>query len=416
VASSSPERTVSASVEPSTHHADGAVVASAPVAVEVDAGLHPDPGVAPGTTVEALSPGEPEPAVPAPGPLDSIPDDHHRVASLSPSRATDFMTCPLLYRFRVIDRLPQRPSRAATRGTLVHAVLETLFDLPSDQRTLPRAAGLLPAALQRLLEQDESLQDLFEDEAEPESDAQSEIDVEVAGQSAAAGIEAGAPGPPTSAGAAQTSVSSTDEATGASSPEPGSISPPVAAFLAEAEDLLGRYFTLEDPSRLEPAERELLVSTPLPSGLLLRGIVDRIDVAPGGQVRVVDYKTGQAPSEVFEAKALFQMKFYALVLWRLRGTIPAMLQLVYLGGEGTLMRYQPEERDLLATERKLDALWQAIERSYERREFLPSPSRLCSWCDHHALCPAFDGTPPPLPDPLPVPAMESVAELADGPD
>ena len=38
------------------------------------------------------------------------------------------MTCPLLYRFRVIDRLPEPPSPAAARGTLVHAVLERLFD------------------------------------------------------------------------------------------------------------------------------------------------------------------------------------------------------------------------------------------------------------------------------------------------
>jgi putative RecB family exonuclease len=304
----------------------------------------------------------------------SLPDDRHRVASLSPSRASDFMTCPLLYRFRVIDRLPERPSRAATRGTLVHAVLETLFDVASGERTLGRAAGLLPETWQRMLEQDESLSHLLEEESAPDLlDPLAPDDV----------------------------------------PE---VSDPVAAFLSEAEELLGRYFTLEDPARLEPAERELLVTVPLPSGLLLRGIVDRIDVAPDGRVRVVDYKTGPAPSEFFEAKALFQMKFYALVLWRLRGTIPAMLQLVYLGGEGTLMRYQPEERDLLATERKLDALWQAIERSYERREFLPSPSRLCSWCDHQAICPAFDGTPPPLPDPLPVPAMESVAELADLPD
>ena len=74
----------------------------------------------------------------------TVPDDHHRIASLSPSRASDFMTCPLLYRFRVIDRLPERPSRAATRGTLVHAVLETLFDLPADERTLPGPAALLP--------------------------------------------------------------------------------------------------------------------------------------------------------------------------------------------------------------------------------------------------------------------------------
>ncbi len=38
------------------------------------------------------------------------------VGSLSPSRAGDFMTCPLLYRFRVIDRIPERPSAAAVRG------------------------------------------------------------------------------------------------------------------------------------------------------------------------------------------------------------------------------------------------------------------------------------------------------------
>ena len=49
--------------------------------------------------------------------------------SLSPSRAADFMTCPLLFRFRTIDRLPEPPSHAATRGSPVHAVLERLFDL-----------------------------------------------------------------------------------------------------------------------------------------------------------------------------------------------------------------------------------------------------------------------------------------------
>ena len=31
---------------------------------------------------------------------------------------------------------------------------------------------------------------------------------------------------------------------------------------------------------------------------------------------MVDYKTGRSPGEDFEAKALFQMKFYALVIWR----------------------------------------------------------------------------------------------------
>ena len=53
------------------------------------------------------------------------------LGALSPSRAGDFMTCPLLYRFRTIDKLPEPASPDAVRGTLVHKVLEDLFDLPA---------------------------------------------------------------------------------------------------------------------------------------------------------------------------------------------------------------------------------------------------------------------------------------------
>ncbi len=78
----------------------------------------------------------PSPADPGRGVGDTVA---RRRPSLSPSRAGDFMTCPLLYRFRVIDRLPEKPSREAVRGTVVHQVLEDLFDLPAEQRTLDRA-------------------------------------------------------------------------------------------------------------------------------------------------------------------------------------------------------------------------------------------------------------------------------------
>ena len=57
------------------------------------------------------------------------------LSALSPSRASDFMACPMLYRFRVIDKLPSPPTPATARGTLVHAVLERLFDLPAGERT-----------------------------------------------------------------------------------------------------------------------------------------------------------------------------------------------------------------------------------------------------------------------------------------
>ncbi|GAA3239618.1 RecB family exonuclease [Nonomuraea helvata] len=260
------------------------------------------------------------------------------IGALSPSRAGDFMTCPLLYRFRVIDQLPEKPSPAAVRGTMVHAVLERLYDLPAPRRSVQAAMELLEPQWQRLLAEDPQYAQMFADEAEQ------------------------------------------------------------AEWLTQARGMLERYFTLEDPTRLEPAERELYVEAVLDGGLMLRGYVDRLDVAPTGEVRVVDYKTGSAPGPDFEAKALFQMKFYALVLWRLRGRVPRLLQLVYLGGQGEVLRYAPDEADLLATERKVMALWTAIERSLESGEWRARRSRLCDWCDHQALCPEFGGTPPPVPD------------------
>lgn len=262
------------------------------------------------------------------------------LGSLSPSRAGDFMTCPLLFRFRTIDRLPQAPSPAATRGTVVHAVLERLFDLPAAQRTVAAAESLLRPEWDRLVEAEPEVAALFDDDAA------------------------------------------------------------LATWLDSARALLEAYFSLEDPRRLEPARREEHVQVVLPSGLRLRGIVDRVDVAPSGAVRVVDYKTGRSPREAFEGKALFQMKFYALVLWRTTGVVPTLLQLMYLGNREVL-RYAPDEEDLLATQRKLLALWSAIERAVEARDFPPNPSKLCSWCDHQALCPSFGGTVPPFPDVVP---------------
>lgn len=108
------------------------------------------------------------------------------------------------------------------------------------------------------------------------------------------------------------------------------------------------------------------------------------------------HNTGSSPGEWFEAKALFQMKFYALVIWRTRGVMPSMLQLVYLGN-AEMLRYVPEEQDLLATERKVEAVWQAILKARETGDWRPNRSKLCHWCAHQAICPEFGGTPPPLP-------------------
>jgi putative RecB family exonuclease len=171
----------------------------------------------------------------------------------------------------------------------------------------------------------------------------------------------------------------------------------IAAFLAGAGDLLAGYFAVEDPQRLEPAEREALVSTLVDDELLIRGYIDRLDVSPAGDLRVVDYKTGGAPREAFEGRALFQLKFYALVLWRTRGVVPRVLRLLYLK-DAEICDYSPDAEELERFERTLLALSEAIERAKRERDFRPKPSRLCDWCSHQARCPAFGGTPPPYPE------------------
>jgi putative RecB family exonuclease len=196
--------------------------------------------------------------------------------------------------------------------------------------------------------------------------------------------------------------------------EPGDpIGPGEPGFLASAKGLLGGYFAVEDPRRLEPAERECLVTTEVDEGrLVLRGYIDRLDVSPAGELRVVDYKTGGAPREAFEARALFQLKFYALVLWRTRGVVPKVLRLLYLK-DAEICDYAPDTDELDRFERTLIALWAAIERAVAERDFRPKPSRLCGWCAHQELCPAYGGTPPPFPERVPGPVAEPVELLVE---
>jgi putative RecB family exonuclease len=274
----------------------------------------------------------------------AVPDEStevRRLPSLSPSRAADFKTCPLLFRFRSIDRIPEQPSADQARGTLVHAVLEKLFDHASAERTEATAAALIAPQWERLAAEQPELAGLF---------AEGEIDQ-------------------------------------------------LAGFLASARSLLSGYFSVEDPRRLDPAEREALIEATIDDQLLIRGYVDRLDISPAGDLRVVDYKTGGAPREAFEARALFQLKFYALVLWRTRGVVPRVLRLMYLK-DAEICDYTPDAETLISFERTLLALWRAIEAATLAQDFRPKPSKLCGWCGHQVRCPAFGGQLPPFPQQL----------------
>ncbi len=277
-----------------------------------------------------------------------------RRPALSPSRASDFKQCPLLYRFRAIDRLPEPSSAAQVRGSVVHAALERLYALPATERGPETAASLVASAWERVLAEQPSVA----------SDIDSNLQIEL---------------------------------------------------LEQARSLLLGYYRLEDPTGFDPQSCEQRVEVELEDGTLLRGFVDRIDVAPTGELRVVDYKTGKAPPEALalaEFKAMFQMKFYAVALLRSRGIMPARLRLLYLA-DGQVLDYTPEHDELLRFEKTLMAIWRAIQSAGATGDFRPRPSRLCDWCAHQAHCPAFGGSPPPYPG-WPEMFDEVVTEAAAG--
>ncbi len=248
--------------------------------------------------------------------------------SLSPSKVSSFTDCALAFRFSAIDHLPEPPSLAATRGTLVHAALERLFVLDPADRTRAAADVCLDAALAALREVPEIV-DLGLDAAAEDT------------------------------------------------------------FVAEARALLDKYFLIEDPTTITPIGIELKLEVEL-GGVRLRGIIDRLELDADGELVVTDYKTGRAPGERQEQQRLSGVAFYSLLCERLFGRRPARVQLLYLADPLAIIS-TPTDRSTRGVERKLAAVWTAVERACEREDFRPNPSRLCDYCGFKAYCPSFGG-------------------------
>lgn len=251
------------------------------------------------------------------------------LTSLSPSKLSSFTSCALQFRFSSIDRLPEPPTLATTRGTLVHAALEHLFARPEDERVPAAAEDCIQAALAS-----------YRDDPEW------------------TGLE----------------LTPDDE----------------AAMVEEARVLVANYFRLEDPRTVMPLGIELKLEVDL-GGLRLRGIIDRLDLVDGELV-VTDYKTGRSPSDR-DARARMQgVHVYALMCERFFGRRPVRVQLLHLA-EPEAVIAEPTEQSTRALEQRLRAVWQAVETACERDDFRPRRSALCDWCAFQTWCPAFGGDP-----------------------
>jgi putative RecB family exonuclease len=249
-----------------------------------------------------------------------------RLETLSPSRAGDFKTCPQLFKFRAIDKVPEPPSVYQARGTTAHLALQRLFDDAESERTPERLYDLFREAWTEVRGEEE-FAELFEN-----------LDQE-------------------------------------------------REWGIESMELLANYFSIEDPTSFEPEDRELDMLEDL-DGMMIRGILDRIDRDSDGRLIITDYKTGKAPPERYALSSFFALKIYALLIRNRLGETPKEVRLLYLNGP-TLYRLPIEDRHLDAMDGQLRALWAAIERAMATDRFPARRGSLCNWCSYQEICPAF---------------------------
>jgi putative RecB family exonuclease len=252
-------------------------------------------------------------------------------SSLSPSKISSFTDCPLAFRFNAVERMPSKPTTATVKGTLVHAALERLMTLEADARDRSAAQDCLADA-RAALPQDPEWIEL----ALPQDEQQQ--------------------------------------------------------FFDSASTLVDAYFDVEDPTGIEPSGLELHLEHTDPStGMLLRGIIDRLETEPGGELIVTDYKTGKSPNPKYAQARMVGVHVYSYLVEKNYQQRPRRVQLLYLG-DRKIVADQPTDQSTRAIERKVGAIWDAIVTACERENFQARVSPLCNWCDYRAFCPAQGGS------------------------
>ncbi len=253
------------------------------------------------------------------------------IKNLSPSRASQFKTCPKQFKYANVDKILEPTNEVQAKGTTVHQALEDLYDLPSEERDLDTLHNLFREAWTKVRNNDEhhNLFNTVEEERE---------------------------------------------------------------WGLDGLKLLNNYMTIEDPKQIEPLERERWVRGSI-DDLNLRGILDRMDRNSKGELVIIDYKSGKAPLAKYKEPRFFALKLYALLIKEELGEMPAELKLIYLKNS-TIHSIKIDETSLQKVKDEVLEIWNNIKIAFERNEFKATPNTLCDWCYYKPICPEFNDNPP----------------------
>ena len=271
------------------------------------------------------------------------------IKNLSPSRASQFKTCPKQFKFANVDKLKEPTNEVQAKGTAVHQALEDLFELPKEDRDTEKLHNLFRAAWTKVRRTDEH-HNLF---------------------------------------------SSVDEE---------------REWGVDGLKLLNNYMSMEDPKSFDPLERERWVRGTI-EDLNLRGILDRMDRNENGELIIVDYKSGKAPTEKYKEPRFFALKLYALLIRDELGITPTELKLIYLKNS-TIHTLKVDNKMLDEVKIEILDIWSDIKLAFEENNFPATKNALCkNWCYYKPICPVFNDNAPSTEELRKI--NESISELQE---
>jgi putative RecB family exonuclease len=252
--------------------------------------------------------------------------------SLSPSRLSDFQTCPRRYQYASIERVPQPASYATAKGRFAHYVFEQLFKLTPADRTIENAREFLAPAIEAILTED----------------VRADIDM--------------------------------DDAM-------------LAKLIAETESIITTYFLMEDPTAISSEGVELRLGATV-NGAPLFGILDRLDRDADGTLSIVDYKTGGLPNRNYDSQTFANAELYAALCEASLGEKPKKIRLMYIAKGETIER-DVTDVVVKARSNAASNAWGRISQYYDDGEFPATPSvNACRFCSYKERCRA-NGVPVP---------------------
>jgi len=249
---------------------------------------------------------------------------------LSASSISTWEQCPQRYKYSRIDGIPEPETESQVMGTFVHEVLENLYALPSEERTIGNAQQVSRFVWAKGWEN----------------------------RLAAIGLD----------------------------------EQQMREFRWKSWWCVENLWAVEDPVKVSPLGLESEYKVEVSPGVVVRGFVDRVAEAGDG-LKVTDYKTGKFPKPAYMDQKWFQLMLYKIVVERsptlmTTGKSVDEVQLIYLKDGKSISRKMKDGDDDRTLARVVKVHGEIVE-AIGTGAFPTKVSRLCDWCHYKRICPAW---------------------------